>query len=538
MNGKIGSRLTAAFYAAFSGTFLFLFLQVLLLNRWYFINTWKAFLSMLFWGAVLFAITRVVALKKELSCRRAGIFVVSVLLIVLGIQLSLGYWFRIRPAFDVDAIYRGAITWNQTGFLGNYMQYFCTFPNNLGGMLLLSLTFRLADVFGFTDYNAVATVLNCFLINCSFLLVFLICEKLFGLKRALCAFLFSVLCLPLLFYAPVFYTDTLSICFPALAYYLYLRAKETASSAKRAVLFALMGAAIAVGTVIKLTVLIMLIAIFIDLLLSGAVKRCLLPCLMSAAIVVASFAGMHVFQSRNLIGTTYREQNIPYTHWIMMGLNGVGSYNSRDYFFTRFFPNIEAKENADEQEIKTRIQQYTPVTFAKHLAKKATYQFGSGLYAVNTMLDDNPQHRNWFHPYITNTDPSDKTRFVDFSSFTQGYHLLLLLLTALSGFAALRNRAGRNFSSPAPRLAVAGLLLFLIMWESNSRYLVNYLPVLVVCAFSGMDVWDGWLRKITECVRNRSHGSAHNRVGSCHDAGVSSAAKASKLKPIGELSFE
>ena len=35
------------------------------------------------------------------------------------------------------------------------------------------------------------------------------------------------------------------------------------------------------------------------------------------------------------------------------------------------------------------------------------------------------------------------------------------------------------------RLTLFGFWLFMMLWESNSRYLVHYLPVLYSCAFLG-----------------------------------------------------
>lgn len=38
-----------------------------------------------------------------------------------------------------------------------------------------------------------------------------------------------------------------------------------------------------------------------------------------------------------------------------------------------------------------------------------------------------------------------------------------------------------------PELAVFGLLLFLMMWETNARYIVNYIPMIYVAAVLGME---------------------------------------------------
>ena len=37
------------------------------------------------------------------------------------------------------------------------------------------------------------------------------------------------------------------------------------------------------------------------------------------------------------------------------------------------------------------------------------------------------------------------------------------------------------------RVAVLGLSLFLLLWEARSRYLVNFLPVMLAAAFPAVD---------------------------------------------------
>lgn len=499
MNSKLSNRISIIFYIAFSFGFLWLLLNVILNNQWYYMNQLKAIFSMLFYSVVLFFVYKLTTRYQDFLQRNAIPLVAAVLMIVFGMQLSIGYWFRITPSFDVDAIYNGAITWNKTGNLGDYMDYFCQFPNNLGGLFALSTIFRFADLIHFTDYNGMAIIFNGCMIVLSFLLIYLTCSKLFGTTQGMAALLFSVCCLPLLFYTPVFYTDTLSICFPILGYYLYIRAKIAKSTAMRIALSILIGVVFSVGMFIKMTVIIMLIAILIDMLLTCNVKKYILPIACSSIIIGAGCLGFLSVRSSVLDHKIYQEKNLPYSHWIMMGLKDMGTYNGEDYDYTYSFATLPEKKAGIQKEIKARMEKYNPISLFKHLSNKTAYTFGSGQYGVDTMLDDDPQNENWFHSYVIYTDETNETHFKNFNSYTQGYHLLLLLLIAASSFAALKNRKSRNFYFIGPKIAITGLILFLMMWEASSRYIINYLPVMVVCAFSGLDVWNNY---IEEKVRN------------------------------------
>ena len=62
-----------------------------------------------------------------------------------------------------------------------------------------------------------------------------------------------------------------------------------------------------------------------------------------------------------------------------------------------------------------------------------------------------------------------------------GYQLLLWILCAAGGLLAFLRRDERGV---AIRLACFGLLLFLLIWEARSRYLVNFLPLYLLCALA------------------------------------------------------
>lgn len=503
MNSKMSTKLSTIFYIALLFGFTWLFLNVILNNQWYFMNQLKAIISMLVYSTILFGIFKLTTRYQSYLIKNRYPLVAAILLLVFGIQLLIGYWFQITPAFDVDAIYSGAISWNQIGSLGDYEKYFCQFPNNLGGLFLLSAVFRIADFVNFTDYNIAAMIFNCFMINLSYLLIFLTCSKLFGIARGMAAMLFSICCLPLLLYSPVFYTDTMSICFPILGYYLYIRAKITKSKVIRITLSVFIGVVFLIGMFIKMTVIIMLIAILIDILLTCKIRQYVLPIACSFVVIVVGCIGFFSVRSNVLESNMYQQNNIPYSHWIMMGLKNIGAYNGEDYEYTFSFPTLEDKKLGIQKGIKGRMEQYNPVSFLKHLSNKTAFTFGAGQYGVDTMLDDNPQRENWFHAYVTYTDQTNETHFKNFNSCTQGYHLLLLLLIAFSGFAALKNRKSLNFYFIAPKIALTGLILFLMLWEANSRYIINYFPIMIICAFSGLDVWIQYAEKVyRSMVRN------------------------------------
>lgn len=51
------------------------------------------------------------------------------------------------------------------------------------------------------------------------------------------------------------------------------------------------------------------------------------------------------------------------------------------------------------------------------------------------------------------------------------------------------------------QMAVFGLALFLLIWETRSRYLINFLPLFILMSAHGARITVAWLSKIFKCIR-------------------------------------
>lgn len=116
----------------------------------------------------------------------------AVLAFFAVVQIVAGLALRFTPAWDLDAIYSGAIQWAESGSFAKYEEYYQYFPNNLGGMTLLYLFFRPAHLLGVTDYFAVAVVLNTVLLTGSALFASLAAPSILE-AAAPCLFCFYLL---------------------------------------------------------------------------------------------------------------------------------------------------------------------------------------------------------------------------------------------------------------------------------------------------------------------------------------------------------
>lgn len=119
-------------------------------------------------------------------------------------------------------------------------------------------------------------IVNSALITGTAVTVSLVCRKITNSKMALMSLCLFLLCFPFYFMGAAFYTDSLSLLFPVLCYYLYLCLKDENNRKKQMIYLAFMGLSLTAGMMIKFTVVIVLIAIVIDAFLYIPWKKALL----------------------------------------------------------------------------------------------------------------------------------------------------------------------------------------------------------------------------------------------------------------------
>ncbi len=419
----------------------------------------------------------------------------TVLLCFLGIlfllHLIFGEVFRFDPIYDMKAIYQNALDWVETGsFAQSYYptlsrDYFYIYPNNLGSMAFLAAVFKAARLLGVEDTFRAAALVNSCLILCTVALTSLICKKLWGVRQGIMALALFALSPPIYFSSAVFYTDFLSIIFPVLSFYLFLLGMESIGRKKRLLWLSLSCLVLAVGSLIKITVLITLIAMALYCIRYKKFRRALFLTAaggLLAAAVTLSFQGY--LYSHHLDREKAEEMNTPYTHWFMMGLSGNGGYNNKDDSFTHSISDPQERREAIEEKIKERLGEMGISGLAGLWWTKSGRCFGDGTYALSEFLDDNPQHWTIFHELVLY---QGKLYPIYDYLCTSLFTAILIFMTA-SALLNLRRRG--NFSPPdtlLPLLCVFGIMLFLLCWEAKSRYIINFIPMIFIGATGGLE---------------------------------------------------
>ena len=117
----------------------------------------------------------------------------------------------------------------------------------------------------------------------------------------------------------------------------------------------------------------------------------------------------------------------------------------------------------------------------KHLEDKIQFTWGDGVYFAPEKLKREPVKESALHSWVL-YDGRDYQKTYMYCSAVQLLLLAGILLSVLRNFL----EKGRVREVQAMQLAVFGLFLFLLIWETRSRYLVNFVPVFLLLGMDGM----------------------------------------------------
>lgn len=432
-------------------------------------------------ASVLFAILYLAnRLIKKMDSKKQNIICVVCLLIMLVLQFIFIKYLLVTPSWDYGYVYTSALDFaNGTGGVTEY--YYIKYPNNIGLMLAFGYLFRIVKLFSSNDLMCMvaALAINVVMINLAIAMTYIFIKRSFGKERATLFCIFSLLVTPFYTYAQFFYTDTITMFFPIAMFYLLYDYYNSDNNKKKYVNLILIGMLGVIGTILKTNIVITFIALIIYILFRSNFKKAIIM------ILLIALPGAGVMQAykalvERYVPIEYSEMGFPYTHWIMMGLMGRGAYNSEDVGFTEKIRTSEGKEAAKEaniEVIKERLQSYGFTGYLKFVDHKLSFTWGDGTYYVESKLSRQPRRDNIATKYVI----GDKN--VYFIYFCQFSHIVLMILILISGLI--------NYKKPfdfikGMQICIFGVFLFLILWETRSRYLVCFMPVMVYMAFNSI----------------------------------------------------
>ncbi|MEE0859223.1 MAG: glycosyltransferase family 39 protein [Acutalibacteraceae bacterium] len=460
-------------------------------------NVYVVIFTALFLLVIVLGVGRLYEFKKDITSKQVNIFFIVMISVMFILQLVAGYCLQSTPITDwytLDVIAKnfaqdGNFTNMYNGLPTDRYNYMARYTNNNGVLILLSLYYRVIYLaFGYVPGFA-PVVLNTIFITTSVVFTFLISKRLFKpigvLFTAVACFLFA----PFYTYTAYYYSDSLSIPFTTISIYLIILGVQTAQEklSKKILFLVLAGLSTAVGYTIKGSILVILVGAIVYIILAHKLKETVISIVSIVLAFVIFMSGINMFiNSFNFVTEEelYEEQ-YPINHWIMMGLNGNGSFNLKDASATRKAGNYDEKKEYANKEIVKRIGDMGIEGMVEHLYHKSSFTWSDGTYWINYHLNSKDADGN----EIENRNPLFEFVLKDgkyiglFSAYSNAFHVCMLFMMIVSAYFMAKKKQITEMT--LIHGVIFGVALFFLIWETRSRYLYNFTPLFLLAGVNG-----------------------------------------------------
>lgn len=459
--------------------------------------------------------------------KRAKIIFGIILIIVLFIiQIIIAYSCFSEYGWDCGTVLENAKILDQNETINT--NYFSTCDNNIGILLFLKVAYTIAGFFTtIQNYTWIAVCLNLMMMDIASILTFYLIRKQLG-KGAAKVSLFFIL--PLLVFSPwilVPYTDTLTMIFPLAIYALYLwyvELREKQEEKPKWISLLLLGTLsliTIIGTILKPTSLIMVIAILVMEAFYGSKKKwdkTYVKTLISSSLVIilgiiVAYGGFYGLKKQQLgkqiPQELYQQNSLPMTHYMMLGLKEktventdksfYGVVNDEDFGFTISFPGKGEKVRQNLGVISQRLQEKGILGYISFLFHKAEWTLSDGtfFYGFEGNFRTTP-------PYATGElakkiQPYYLVDTAEYRNITANVMQIVWLIVQvgiiLSVFLRLDSEK-KNKQADILKLVVVGIICFVLLFEGRSRYLISYIPIFILVGMQGLVAIANTINKI------------------------------------------
>lgn len=437
-------------------------------------------------GALLFFIIGcfIVRYRKKLESvftKKSLVFVI--LAMIFALQLMTIYVFKIQPVNDLLYLHDEAIRMLKEPMISlqRFGGYFAHYPNNYGYLLILYCYYKVLVFCGIPVGTLVlaGNFLNLLVIDLGILCGYVAIRVVKNIKLANIWMLLFLLNPWTYFWIAYYYTHTISFGVIMVLLMLFVLIYKEKDNWKGILYSVFLGIAIYIGIKIRITNLILCIAVMITLFIFWkrdkfkARQMCLILG-MAVGVAVSVFGYQYKFQ--NMIPKE-NTQEFPATHWLMMSSHGVGRYDSGDVWFTSQLPTQKQKK---EKTIEKTIHNY------RELGIKGTLQLsGVKLRAV----------------WLTGDDDFTKMSYVSAeygvaNEFLNGKHngwllmysyLMRMAIWCFALVAAIQMIKKRDPWNYVMMLTLLGGMIFHVFWEANPKYSICFMGAMIFMMVAGIE---------------------------------------------------
>lgn len=461
----------------------------------------------------LFAhITGKIKMTKKLSCVMDGCLI-FIFVIVFFVNVEVCKCLNLAQGWDVSCVVGTAYQLHHEVLIGND-GYYSLYPNNVPITFVLYKLFNLAD--GMKDFHYVNdfmwVIVICLMISVTGYFMCVSVKKItqnFAITCIACFLYIACVCVTP--WKTVPYTDMFAIMFPLLSISLYVFYYYSKNKIVRYILWFLIFVSGFLGSLMKPTVFIVPIAIILCEIvrsvinLRGTWKEILVKL---ALIVLALFmyCGCKQFIYEDVGYEPNKESEFTALHFLMMGLNeqSTGSFHSGDVAISGNVQLLEDRTEKQIEVIKERLEEKGFFGYINFLLRKMVMTFNDGTFGWGRegvyTLDVYPIYKNFFDATLI------KDIFIpnylysgQFNTYSQTVWLLIIF--CIPGFCFV-DKEKREVCMPI-LVSMLGIILYLMLFEARARYLICFLPVIIMVATLGMKQYYEMLKMIVGYICNK-----------------------------------
>lgn len=429
-------------------------------------------------------------LKRKLDkWNKKTIIIISAILglFIIGIQCAYICIMRPNVIYDNYLIYEQAQRLLVDKVINPefYGQYFQRYGHNLPVLTWIYLLLKTAEIMNIGDTHLILCFFGMFMMDLALLASWGIAYVLGGRNNAFLFLAFSSLNPVIYIWTIWHYTTVLSLPFLMGAILFAILIPKARRDFQKIVFLLLFAGCTILGLRIRITQVILLIAIFICSLAlcvwkKSGWKKIAVYMLSAACFMGVISIGCEKYEAR-FVEFDNTDAAFPTVHWIMMGLGETGTFNIEDLQYTQQFPTHEEKVEGDIAKIKERIENLGVVGLAERMKQKlqVTWQDGSRGYSSGWVKNGT---QSKLYSYLC----GDKADF--FLLYCQGFYLFTLVLVLLGIVKSIKTHKIDWYF--VMRLLWLGTILFYLLWESQDHYSIGMVFVIQILAVEGGYSWD------------------------------------------------
>ncbi len=422
----------------------------------------------------------------KIKYKKKSIIIASIGLFLLEIFIS--YHIAFLPGWDVAQILGNAwkVAMHEKGLSNDYFSYY---PNNLLLVGIFSVILRIGKSFAFLI--AVQCFLYCL---AGYLLFDLILEytKTVWLAWLGWGIYFILVGTSAWFVVP--YSDSMGIIFPALLLWIYRNVRKSEWKISNIVIFSCITF---IGYHIKPQTIIVSIAIIvveiIELLFDfrKRLKKSIISFLIICIIFLAGNSFLNIWIERMGYQINWEMQK-GWSHFLMMGLNteSGGIYSVEDNLFSDSFLLKKERKEANLQKVKERVQKLGGGIIIYEM-KKALVNFNDGTFLFGIeggdkfCIKEEPEKDPIITPFLRNIFLRTGNYYNINACIKQGSWISILFFMLGNVFLVLSKKITRE--QIVLLVSIIGFILFQMLFEARSRYMLVYMVILILCAINGVN---------------------------------------------------